>query len=232
MCWLTRRTLALELLLAQPELKCELKLRSEELESWSTFHGALHLEGGPNARASMDSAIDNEEDNYKGFYSKFTREHLHTFTAPCHTEPLSDDTMRDASALKTYLSQLESECEEWRESFARFARLLKQPGNLVYHPRYDNYAGGPATLFPKGYHVYGAGVDVSRAVGAAVGDRVKLNFGKRGNSSVCERLGHETGEITSIDYDCGTELSVRWSNGETNDNIKCGKKNNWWSVYA
>jgi len=69
-----------------------------------------------------------------------------------------------------YASELMMEKMEWEQNTKSFASLLKQKGNVVYHPKSVVHPGycrpslvvsGPAAL--------------SRLVGAAVGDRVKSN---------------------------------------------------------
>ena len=96
-----------------------------------------------------------------------------------------------------------------------FAKLLKAPGNDVYHTNYlhPGYCKPSLLLLPPSYWP-------ESLFGAAVGERVKHAKGSH--------KWHMSGVITSTSHDFNTEVEVQWSPlGEpafSEDRVCCGKK--------
>jgi len=195
----------------------------------------------------------NQGSNTAPAYSWYMYQHRSAFVAPRETrEPSIPIDKLDQTFLDMYASELMMEKQEWEQNTKSFASLLKQKGNVVYHPKSVVRPGyctpslvvsGPAAL--------------SRLVGADVGDRVKSNAVRAfplkpseptrypsdsddsSYEDIRERLSRQArrarrakcGVITSIDDDRVTELSVLWDNGEKEHGIWCGKKGSFALIY-
>ena len=113
----------------------------------------------------------NQGSNTAPAYSWYMYKYRGAFVAPRATcAPCSSIDQMDKASLGKYASQLCLETKECEQNTRNFAFLLKQPGNVVYHP---------SSVFEPGYCTPSLVVNGPKAfhdlVGAAVGDRFKSN---------------------------------------------------------
>jgi len=171
----------------------------------------------------------NQGSNTAPAYSWYMYKYRGAFVAPRATcAPCSSIDQMDKASLGKYASQLCLETKECEQNTRNFAFLLKQPGNVVYHP---------SSVFEPGYCtpslVVNGPIAFHDLVGATVGDRVKINkinayplkpekknypldSDDSSYEEICSNLARkvlqqrraEGGVITSLLDDGGSELSV------------------------
>ena len=244
-----------------------------EIKQWRSLHGAIKA-----ARVDQDQGS-----NTAPAYSSYMYEHRSSFheASPASrglVEAGASGTPREEEAFRSIISQLTHELEEWQMNFARFAALLKQSGNVVYHPADVLHPGHCApSLICEATDDGSLTTRLTDAqrkmVGAAVGDRVKKNkptpvkvqgYRKKqlkaayprddspprrrrydssdssssdDDSAVRFRRAYargdfQSGRITSIDHDRGSEVGVLWEDGSTSENLHCGKKGEFELIYG
>jgi len=199
---------------------------------------------------TQNMPIDKDQgSNAAPAYSWYMYRYRRAFVAPQKaSEPSKPIEQLERTVLDAYESSLVLEKNTWKNNTHSFASLLKEPGNVVYHPSYVCYPGycTPSLL------VEGPAV-VPSLVGAAVGDRVKDNTIKaypikkerkkhsyyssdsdsdsNNNRRQHQRRAPDCGVITSLACDAGTEVSVLWDNGYNQHGIYCGKKGAFHLIY-
>lgn len=146
------------------------KLESEA-EQWRALHEKIQR-----AREDQDQGS-----NTAPAFSFYMYQHREQFIAPTRTSALRS---LEEPTFRTYVFQLEQEIEQWESNARHFARLLKRPGNVVYHPsRVTSPGYCVPSLIPSGPK--GMPMALKWIVGGAVGDRVEENLavkvsGRRG----------------------------------------------------